>query len=69
MLQYVRKSDAIAQANKMSDKYLKKALQEIDALPKHPVKKKNYVTSLYLWASVNSSFLLYKSSFFVNIYR
>ncbi|MFJ7951349.1 heptaprenyl diphosphate synthase component II [Lysinibacillus sp. NPDC096418] len=40
MLKYVRKSDAIKQANIMSDKYLKKALKEIDALPKHPVKKK-----------------------------
>lgn len=48
MLRYVRKSDAIAQANKMSDKYLKKALQEIDALPKHPVKKKLRDIALFM---------------------
>ncbi len=48
MLQYVRKSDAIEQANKMSDKYLKKALQEIDALPKHPVKKKLRDVALFM---------------------
>ncbi|MGE7941291.1 MULTISPECIES: heptaprenyl diphosphate synthase component II [Lysinibacillus] len=48
MLRYVRKSDAIEQANKMSDKYLKKALQEIDALPKHPVKKKLRDVALFM---------------------
>ncbi|MEG0260258.1 MAG: heptaprenyl diphosphate synthase component II [Lysinibacillus sp.] len=48
MLRYVRNSDAIEQAKKMSDKYLKKALLEIDALPKLPVRKKLRDIALFM---------------------
>lgn len=39
MLQYVRHSDAIKQATAISDKYLQKALKEVEALPNNPMKK------------------------------
>ena len=40
MLQIVRSSDAIKEATRISNLYLKKALKEVDALPNHPMKKK-----------------------------
>lgn len=40
MLRYVRRSEAIKQSVTISDKYLKKALKEVEALPAHPMKKK-----------------------------
>ena len=39
-LKMVRKSDVIKQTRVISDKYLQKALKEVEALPNHPVKKK-----------------------------
>lgn len=39
-LKMVRKSDVIKQTRTISDKYLQKALKEVEALPNHPVKKK-----------------------------
>ncbi|ATP39620.1 heptaprenyl diphosphate synthase component II [Solibacillus sp. R5-41] len=40
MLQLVRKSNAIKEATKISNLYLKKALAEVEKLPNHPTKKK-----------------------------
>lgn len=48
MLEIVRKSDAIQQATKLSELYLKKALAEVDALPKHPMKKKLRDIALFI---------------------
>ncbi|WP_042477978.1 heptaprenyl diphosphate synthase component II [Bacillus ndiopicus] len=48
MLQYVRHSDAIKQATAISDKYLQKALKEVEALPKHPMKKKLRDVALFI---------------------
>lgn len=48
MLEIVRQSDAIRQATKLSELYLKKALAEVDALPKHPMKKKLRDIALFI---------------------
>lgn len=48
MLEIVRESDAIRQATKLSELYLKKALAEVDALPKHPMKKKLRDIALFI---------------------
>lgn len=48
MLTLVRKSDAIKQAKQMSDRYLQKALREIEQLPKHPMKKKLRDLALFI---------------------
>ncbi|WP_083995406.1 heptaprenyl diphosphate synthase component II [Caryophanon latum] len=40
MLTLVRNSEAIAKASAISERYLQKALHEIDQLPKHPMRKK-----------------------------
>lgn len=48
MLAYVRKSDAIKEATKISDLYLQKALKEVEALPNHPVKKKLRDVALFM---------------------
>lgn len=47
-LKIVRQSDAIKQAKVISDKYLQKALKEIDGLPSHPVKKKLRDIALFM---------------------
>ncbi|MBQ0139422.1 MAG: heptaprenyl diphosphate synthase component II [Kurthia sp.] len=39
LLKMIRKSSAIQRANRLSDKYLEKALHEISFLPENPVKK------------------------------
>ncbi|WP_342472757.1 heptaprenyl diphosphate synthase component II [Metasolibacillus sp. FSL H7-0170] len=48
MLQYVRHSDAIKQATAISDKYLQKALKEVEALPNNPMKKKLRDVALFI---------------------
>lgn len=48
MLRYVRSSDAIKQATEISNKYLKKALKEVEALPNHPMKKKLRDIALFI---------------------
>jgi heptaprenyl diphosphate synthase len=48
MLAYVRKSDAIKEAAKISDLYLQKALKEVEALPNHPMKKKLRDIALFM---------------------
>ena len=48
MLKIIRKSDAIQQAAKLSDKYLQKALKEVEALPNHPMKKKLRDIALFI---------------------
>ncbi|MER1985436.1 MAG: heptaprenyl diphosphate synthase component II [Solibacillus sp.] len=48
MLDIVRQSDAINEATKLSELYLKKALAEVDALPKHPMKKKLRDIALFI---------------------
>lgn len=48
LLKMVRKSDAIKQAKNISDKYLQKALHEIEQLPKNPVKKKLRDIALFI---------------------
>ncbi|MEO4053173.1 heptaprenyl diphosphate synthase component II [Solibacillus sp. CAU 1738] len=48
MLQYVRRSEAIKQAMEISDKYLKKALKEVEALPNHQMKKKLRDIALFI---------------------
>ncbi len=48
LLKLVRKSDAILEAAKISNKYLKKALKEVEALPPHPMKKKLRDIALFM---------------------
>ena len=48
MLAYVRKSNAIKEASKISDLYLQKALKEVEALPNHPMKKKLRDVALFM---------------------
>ena len=48
MLQIVRKSDAINEAAKISNAYLKKALQEVEALSDNPMKKKLKDVALFM---------------------
>ncbi|GGG17471.1 heptaprenyl diphosphate synthase component 2 [Lysinibacillus alkalisoli] len=48
MLKKLRKSPAIAEAKKVSDKYLQKALREIEQLPKHPTRKKLRDIALFM---------------------
>lgn len=48
MLQYVRRSTAIKEATAISDKYLQKALKEVEALPNHPMKKKLRDVALFI---------------------
>ena len=48
MLTLVRNSDAIAKASAISEKYLQKALYEIEQLPKHPMKKKLRDIALFM---------------------
>lgn len=48
MLQLVRKSDAIKEATKISNLYLKKALAEVEKLPNHPMKKKLRDIALFM---------------------
>ena len=48
MLALVRKSDAIKEATKISNQYLQKALKEVEALPKHPMKKKLRDIALFM---------------------
>lgn len=47
-LKMVRQSDAIKQTIAISDKYLQKALKEVEALPNHPVKKKLRDIALFM---------------------
>ncbi|MEG0258932.1 MAG: heptaprenyl diphosphate synthase, partial [Lysinibacillus sp.] len=39
LLKAIRKSDAIKRASALSDRYLEKALLEVEQLPNNPVKK------------------------------
>ena len=48
MLKLVRKSSAIKEAARISDKYLQKALQEVESLPNHPMKKKLRDIALFI---------------------
>ena len=48
MLKLVRKSSAIQEAARISDKYLRKALQEVESLPNHPMKKKLRDIALFI---------------------
>lgn len=48
MLKLVRKSPAIEEAAKISDKYLQKALREVEQLPNHPTKKKLRDIALFI---------------------
>ena len=48
MLQIVRSSQAIKEATKISNLYLKKALKEVEALPNHPMKKKLRDIALFI---------------------
>ncbi len=48
MLAYVRKSDSIKEASKISNLYLQKALKEVEALPNHPMKKKLRDVALFM---------------------
>ncbi len=48
MLKYIRQSEAIKKSAELSEKYLKKALKEVDALPKHPMKKKLRDIALFI---------------------
>ena len=48
MLALVRTSDAIKRATQISNLYLQKALKEVEALPKHPMKKKLRDIALYM---------------------
>ena len=48
LLTLLRKSSAITEAKKVSDKYLQKALNEIEQLPKHPTKKKLRDIALFM---------------------
>ena len=48
MLALVRDSEAIKEATHISNLYLKKALKEIEALPKHPMKKKLRDIALFM---------------------
>lgn len=48
MLALVRTSDAIKRATQISNMYLQKALKEVEALPKHPMKKKLRDIALYM---------------------
>lgn len=48
MLKLVRKSSAIQEAARISNKYLQKALQEVEALPNHPMKKKLRDIALFI---------------------
>lgn len=48
MLAFVRKSDAIKEATRISNMYLQKALKEVAALPNHPMKKKLRDIALYM---------------------
>ena len=48
MLKLVRKSPAINEAAKISDKYLQKALHEVEQLPNHPMKKKLRDIALFI---------------------
>ena len=48
MLKLVRKSSAIQESARISDKYLQKALQEVEALPNHPMKKKLRDIALFI---------------------
>lgn len=48
MLKLVRNSEAIKEATKISNKYLQKALKEIEYLPNHPVKKKLRYIAIFI---------------------
>ena len=48
MLKLVRKSPAINEAARISDKYLQKALREVEHLPNHPMKKKLRDIALFI---------------------
>ena len=48
LLQIVRKSDAIHEAAKISNEYLKKALKEVEALSNNPMKKKLKDVALFM---------------------
>lgn len=48
MLELVRNSDAIQEATRVSDCYLKKALAELDQLPNHKAKKKLRDIALFI---------------------
>jgi heptaprenyl diphosphate synthase len=48
MLKLVRNSQAIEDAGKISEMYLKKALAEVEALPNHPMKKKLRDIALFI---------------------
>ncbi|MFJ8235176.1 heptaprenyl diphosphate synthase component II [Ureibacillus sp. NPDC094379] len=48
MLEVVRKSDAIKEAVKISNLYLKKAIKEVEALPNNPMKKKLRDIALFI---------------------
>ena len=48
MLTLVRHSEAIQQASAISERYLQKALYEIEQLPKHPMKKKLRDIALFI---------------------
>lgn len=48
MLKIIRKSNAIKEAAKVSEKYLQKALKEVEALPQHPMKKKLRDIALFI---------------------
>jgi heptaprenyl diphosphate synthase len=48
LLQIVRKSDAINEAAKISNAYLQKALQEVEALSDNPMKKKLKDVALFM---------------------
>jgi heptaprenyl diphosphate synthase len=48
LLQLVRKSDAIHEAAKISNEYLKKALKEVEALSNNPMKKKLKDVALFM---------------------
>lgn len=48
MLKLVRSSDAMKEAMKISNKYLQKALKEVEALPNHPMKKKLRDIALFM---------------------
>jgi len=47
-LKMVRQSEVIKQTIAISDQYLQKALKEVDALPKHPMKKKLRDIALFM---------------------
>lgn len=48
MLEVVRQSEAIKEALKISNDYLKKALREVEALPNNPMKKKLREIALFI---------------------